>query len=135
MLGNFQEAEKMSKANMEATTKAFGTLSKTTQAITAEMTDYSKRSFENNTKAMEKLFSAKSPDKAFEVQSEYAKSIFDDYSAQVTKLGQLYADLAKVDPKAHIGAMVEDPASCRQYGKRQTKFPYASQYEREINKK
>jgi len=29
------------------------------------------------------------------VQSEYAKSIFDDYSAQVTKLGQLYADLAK----------------------------------------
>jgi len=35
-------------------------------------------------------------------------SIFDDYSGQVTKLGQLYADLAKVDPKAHIGAMVED---------------------------
>src|SRR5882757_9567074 len=95
MLGNFQEVEKMSKATMEATTKAFGTLSKNTQAITAEMTDYSKRSFENSTKAMEKLFSAKSLDKAFEVQTEYAKSIFDDYSAQLTKLGQLYADLAK----------------------------------------
>jgi hypothetical protein len=95
MLGNFEDVEKMSKANMEATTKAFGTLSKTTQAITAEMTDYSKRSFENGTKAVEKLFSVKSLDKAFEVQSEYAKSVFDDYSAQVTKLGQLYADLAK----------------------------------------
>jgi hypothetical protein len=30
-----------------------------------------------------------------EVQSEYAKSAFEDYSAQVTKLGQLYAELTK----------------------------------------
>ena len=95
MHGNFDDIQKMSKASIETTTKAFGNLSNVTQAITAEMTNYSKRSFENGTKAMEKLLSAKSPDKAFEVQSEYAKSIFDDYSAQVTKLGQLYADLAK----------------------------------------
>jgi hypothetical protein len=95
MLGNFEDVQKMGKSNMEATTKAFGTLSKTAQAITAEMTDYSKRSFENSTKFMEKLFGVKSLDKAFEVQSEYAKSIFDDYSTQVTKLGQLYANMAK----------------------------------------
>ena len=95
MHGNFDDIQKMSKASIETTTKAFGNFSKATQAIAAEMTDYSKRSFENSTKAMEKLFSAKSLDKAFEVQTEYAKSIFDDYSAQVTKLGQLYADLAK----------------------------------------
>jgi hypothetical protein len=29
------------------------------------------------------------------VQSEYAKAIYEDYTTQVTKLGQLYADLAK----------------------------------------
>ena len=85
----------MSKTNIEATTKAFSSLSKTTQAVATEMADYSKRSFENSTKAMEKLFGVKSLDKAIEVQSEYAKSIFEDYTAQVTKLGQLYTDMAK----------------------------------------
>ena len=47
MLGNFEDVQKMSKTNIEATTKVFGTLSKTTQAIATEMADYSKRSFEN----------------------------------------------------------------------------------------
>jgi hypothetical protein len=37
----------------------------------------------------------KSLDKAIEVQSEYAKAIYEDYTAEVTKLGALYADLAK----------------------------------------
>ena len=95
MLGNFEDVQKMSKTNIEATTKAFDTLSKTTQAIATEMADYSKRSFENSTTAMEKMFGVKSLDKAIEVQSEYAKSVFQDYTAQVTKLGQRYADLAK----------------------------------------
>jgi len=95
MHGNFDDIQKMGKAGIETTTKAFDNLSNASQAIATEMTDYSRRSFENSTKAMEKLFSVRSMDKAFEVQSEYAKSIFDDYSAQVTKLGQLYADLAK----------------------------------------
>jgi phasin family protein len=95
MLGNFEDVQKMSKTNIEAATEAFGNLSKTAQAIAAEVAEYSKRSYENGTKAMQKLFGVKSLDKAIEVQSEYAKSAFEDYSAQVTKLGQLYADLAK----------------------------------------
>jgi hypothetical protein len=95
MLGNFEDVQKISKTSIEATTKAFGALSKTSQAIATEMADYSKRAFENNTKAMEKLFGVKSLDKAIEVQSEYAKSMLEDYTAQVQKLGQLYADMAK----------------------------------------
>lgn len=95
MLGNFEDVQKMSKTNIEATTKAFGALSKATQEIATEMADYSKRSFENSTKAMEKLFGVKSLDKAIEVQSEFAKSAFEDFSAQMTKFGQLYSDLAK----------------------------------------
>jgi hypothetical protein len=61
-------------------------LPKTVQAIATELADYSKRSYENNTKAVEKLFGVKSLDKAIEVQSECAKTIYEDYSAQVTKL-------------------------------------------------
>jgi hypothetical protein len=44
---------------------------------------------------MEKLFRVKSLDKAIEVQSEYAKAIYEDYIAQVTKFGELYGNFAK----------------------------------------
>ncbi len=59
------------------------------------MAEYSKSSFDSGSKAMEKLFGVKSLDKAIEVQSEYAKSMFDDFTARTTKIGQLYADLGK----------------------------------------
>jgi hypothetical protein len=44
---------------------------------------------------MENLLSAKSLDKAVEVQSEYAKSAYEGYVTLATKLGQIYTDLAK----------------------------------------
>jgi hypothetical protein len=44
---------------------------------------------------MEKLLGAKSPDQAFEVQTEYARAAYESYVSHATKLGQLYTDLAK----------------------------------------
>ena len=67
MLRNFEDVQKIGKTNIEATTEAFGTLSNTSQAIAAEMMEYSKRSYENSTKTLEKLFGVKSLDKAIEV--------------------------------------------------------------------
>ena len=58
---------------MDATMKSFGMLSKTTQAIATEVADYSKKSFEDGTKVMEKLLGVKSIDKAIEIQTDYAK--------------------------------------------------------------
>ena len=59
------------------------------------MADYSKRVFEQGTAATEKLIGAKSLDKAFEVQSDYVKSSYESFVAEATKLGELYADLAR----------------------------------------
>jgi hypothetical protein len=111
MLGNFVAAEKMSKTNIEATTKAFDALSKTTQEVATEFAEYSKRSFENGSKAMEKLFGAKSLDKAIEVQSEYAKSMFEDFTTQMTKVGQLYADLGKEVFKPFAASVAKTPSA------------------------
>jgi hypothetical protein len=44
---------------------------------------------------MENLLGAKSLDKAFEVQTEYAKAAYESYVSEVTKLGELYSDLAR----------------------------------------
>ena len=95
MLENFEAIEKMSKTNIEATTKAFEAVSKTAKAVASEITEYSESSLESGFKAMQKLLGVKSLDKAIEVQWEYAESVFNDLTARITKVGQIYADLGK----------------------------------------
>ena len=65
------------------------------QAIAAEMTDYTKRSFEESTTTFEKLLSAKSVEQAIEIQSGFAKRAYDGYMHQLSKIGGMYAELAK----------------------------------------
>jgi hypothetical protein len=65
------------------------------QAIAAEVTDYSKYAFEDGTRAFEQLIGAKSIEQAVEIQSQYAKKAYDTYMAEVSKLGEMYAGLAK----------------------------------------
>ena len=95
MVKNFDEMQKYGKDNMDATMKAWGQLSKGMQAIAAETADYSKKSYEECTAAFEKLLGAKSLDKAIEIQTAYAKSAYEGFVAQTTKIGEIYADLAK----------------------------------------
>jgi hypothetical protein len=89
------DVQKLGKDNMDATLKSFGAVSKSVQAIAVEMADYSKKSFEQGTAAIEKLFSAKTIEKAIEVQSDFVKSSYEGFVAEATKLSELYADLAK----------------------------------------
>jgi hypothetical protein len=96
MFGNFEDIRKLNETRFEAMTKSFEAVSKHALVITTEMTDYSKRSFENAAKMLEKLFGVRSLNTAIEVQSEYAKVVYDDFNAQIGKLGEHYADLAKV---------------------------------------
>ena len=95
MLKNFEDFQKLGKDNVDVAMKQFGTVSKGWQAIAAEFADYSKKSFEDGSAALEKLFGAKSLEKAIEVQSEYVKGAYEGFVAQTTKFGELYTDLAK----------------------------------------
>ena len=95
MVKTFDDMQKTSDANVDATVHSLEGVTKVTQAIAGEITDYTKRSFESGTKTMENLLGARSLDKAFEVQSEYARAAYEDYVSHASKLGQLYTDLAK----------------------------------------
>jgi hypothetical protein len=95
MIRNFEDIQKLGKDSVDATMKSIGTLSKASQTMTVEMADYSKKSFEDGTKFMEKLLGAKSLDKAIEIQTDFAKSAYEGFLAQATRLGELYADVAK----------------------------------------
>lgn len=95
MIKNFDAFPKFPAYNAEAAMKAFGEWNKGWQAIAAELTDYSKRSFEEGTATVEKLLSAKSFEQAVEIQTGYAKRAYDEYMHQMSKIGGLYADMAK----------------------------------------
>jgi hypothetical protein len=95
MVKDFDEMQKLGKDNMDFTLRSLGAVSKSAQAIAVEVADYSKKSFEQGTQAMERLFGVKSLDKAIEVQTEYAKTAYEQFVAQASKLGTLYAELAK----------------------------------------
>jgi hypothetical protein len=95
MIKNFDDFQKLGQQNVDTAMKLFGEWNKGWQAIAAEMTDYTKRSFEESTATFEKLLTAKSLEQAIEIQSGFAKRAYDGYMHQVSKIGGMYAELAK----------------------------------------
>src|SRR5882762_7363907 len=92
---NFDDLQRLGQHNVDTAMKLSGEWNKGLQAIAAEMTDYTKRSFEESAATFEKLLSAKSVEQAIEIQSGFAKRSYDGYMHQMSKLGGMYAELAK----------------------------------------
>ena len=95
MVKNFEDLQQVSKENVDLAMKSIGAVSKSAQAIAAEIADYSKKSFEESTATLEKLFGVKSVEKAIEVQTQYAKSAYEGFVAEANKIGEMYTALAK----------------------------------------
>lgn len=95
MMQNFDGAGTVGKEFVDNGLKSLASLSKGMQAIAVEATEYSRKSYEAGAGAMEKLLAARSLEKALEVQTEFAKSSYETFVAEMTKFSGLYADLAK----------------------------------------
>lgn len=95
MIKNFEDIQKLSQSNVDSAVKVFGEWNKNWQAIAAELSDYTKRSFEDGTATFEKLIASKTLEQALEIQTTYAKRSYDEYVQQLTKIGAMYANLAK----------------------------------------
>ena len=91
----FEDFQKLGQTNVDAAMRAFGEWNKGWQAIAAEMTDYTKRSFEDGSATFEKLVSSRSIEQVMEIQTSFAKRAYDEYMHQLTKIGGMYAELAK----------------------------------------
>jgi hypothetical protein len=95
MSNNFDDVKKFGAEQFEAASVAAASLAKGLQTIAAEATDYSKKSFATNSAYVEKLLGARSLDAAIETQSEYAKSAYEGFVAQATRIGELYTNLTR----------------------------------------
>ena len=90
---NFEDFQKFSKQQMDTVNSLASTMTKGFQEIAAESTDYSKKAFAANTAAVEKLLGAKSVETAIQIQTEYAKSAYEGFVAQASKINELIVKL------------------------------------------
>ena len=90
----FEDFQKFSKGQLEAVTAVATTVTKGLQEIATESTDYSKKAFAANSAVVEKLLGAKSVETAIQIQTEFAKSAYEGFVAQSTKMNEMLVKLA-----------------------------------------
>ncbi len=95
MFTQFEDFQKAGKDAFENVSKTFGSFSKTAQAVATETAEYSKKSLEGVAAVAEKVMGAKSIDKAFEIQTDYAKTAYEGFVAYASKVGDLYQTAAR----------------------------------------
>lgn len=95
MLNNFESIQKQGQDNFDLAVKSVNNLTKGFQEIAKETADFSKKQFETSSAVTEKLLATKSIEKAVELQADYAKTTYESFVSQATKIGELYAGLAK----------------------------------------
>jgi phasin family protein len=90
-----QHTEKAGKTAFDMTLNALGVWTKGAQTIAVEIIDYTKKSAESSAAAWEKVLGAKSLDRAFAAQSEFARSAYEQFVAEAAKLGEIYVEVAR----------------------------------------
>ena len=95
MNSNIETMQKQSQEAMDNITKSYEVTNKGLQTVAKEAADFTKQSYEAGTEAFQKLSTAKTVDKAMEIQGEYAKTAYESFIAQATKMGEIYTNIAK----------------------------------------
>lgn len=106
---NFDDANKKSKEAVDTALKTYTDTARGFQAIAAEAAEYSKKSFQDTVTHFETLAGVKSFEAAFEVQTNFARSAYENFVSETTKLGEMYADLAKSAYKSYEAPVVVTP--------------------------
>ncbi len=99
---NFEKAVKsydqllgFSKDTVEAYVKAANVAGKGAETLHNEIYGYSKAAIEGSIANTKALMASKSAHEAFELQTGFAKSAFESYVSQMTKLGELMVATSK----------------------------------------
>lgn len=95
MAYQFEDMQKIGKDQAEQFSATAASIARGFQAIASETSEYSKRTLESASSHLEKIMGTKSLDAAIQLQSDYAKTQFEGFVAQASKIGSIYKDMAK----------------------------------------
>ena len=90
-----QQAQEQMRSGLDAATKAVAEGNKNFQAIAAEIMNYSKIAFDDAMRTWEQLVSVKSLDQAMQIQSDYARRVYDNHMAELSKLGEMTTGMVR----------------------------------------
>jgi hypothetical protein len=109
MVNNHESFQRLAQQNVETAIKIFGEWSKGWRTISAEMTDFMKRSLEDGIATVEKLLRAKPLDQAVGIQTDFTARAFDGYFHNLSKISGIYTQLLK-DSYQPLEQVVHSPA-------------------------
>ncbi len=92
---NYDQLLGYGKDTVEAYVKSANAAGKGAETLHNEIYAFSKQSIEDSIAATKALFGSKSVHEAFELQTDYAKTAFDTYVSQMTKLSELFVSTTK----------------------------------------
>ena len=87
-LAALNEANTVSKKNLEAVVASVTAATKGAEALGAQAMAYSKTAFDTNVSAAKALAGAKSVQEVIELQTAFAKSALETYMAEVAKMSE-----------------------------------------------
>jgi hypothetical protein len=90
-----QEYQKAAEIGVEAASRSFGEVNRGLQALAAEMTDYSKKAFDDAIRTWEQLIGVRSVEQAVQIQSDYAKKAYENHMAELSKLTKICVGMAE----------------------------------------
>jgi hypothetical protein len=90
-----REYQKAVEHGFETASRSFSEANRGFQALAAEMTEFSKRRWEDVFRAWEQLLRARHFGDVVEVQAKYAQTAFEAYTSEMSKLGEMCLNTAR----------------------------------------
>ena len=84
-----REYQRAVESGFETASRSFSEANRGFQAVTAEMMDYSKAVCDDAIRTWGELIGVRSLEQAIQIQSDYAKRVYDNHMAELSKLGEM----------------------------------------------
>jgi len=83
------------QSGSEAASRSYMEANKGFQALAAEMMEYSKAAFDDAVRTWEQLIGVRSLEQAIQIQSDYAKRVYENHMAELKKLGEMTVGMVR----------------------------------------
>lgn len=95
MTKGLEEASTFNQGNVEAMIKSSEVAVKAVEGLNSEVTNFSKKSFDDSVAAAKDFASAKTITEMMEKQSAFTQSVMETFVAQSTKMNELFTNIVK----------------------------------------
>ena len=94
-----REFQNAAGQGFDAASRSLSEVNRGFQALAAEMTDYSKKAFDDAIRTWEQLIGVRSLEQAIEIQTQYAKRVYENHMAELSKLGEMCVGMVQAASK------------------------------------